>query len=256
MKLKVTLAQFYPKLGNIEENIKRHLEIINKKKSITQLLIFPELSLTGYNLMDLTLDVAQRKDSHSLLPLLKASKDIGIIVGLVELGNDGFLYNSAFYYYGGTLSHIYHRMSSSYTIDTIFGKIGLIICEDALDPTVMSLLTQDGVKILIILSNSISYGFNPDQGIPKSASIWHTLTSIYAQVYSCYVIYVNRVGFEDGLNFWGGSHIVNPRGEIVIQCPYYDEAILDVELDLDLIQVARVTDPYLREKIQRLGDVR
>jgi predicted amidohydrolase len=74
------------------------------------------------------------------------------------------------------------------------------------------------------------------------------LTSLYSQLYSCYVVYVNRVGFEDGLNFWGGSHIVNPRGEITAQCPYFEEAILDAELDLDLVPVARVTDPYIREE--------
>jgi predicted amidohydrolase len=265
MKMKVTLAQFYPKLGNLEDNLKRHLEIIDELKSKTRLLIFPELSLTGYNLMDLTLAVAQEKDSHLLNSFLEASRDIGIILGLVELGESGFSYNSAFYYYDGDLRHIHRKIyPPTYTLfdevrylskgenlepaDTPWGKVGIVICEDAWHPTIPFLLAQKGIKILIVLSNSPSRGFNPDTGIPRSASIWCALTSLYSQLYSCYVIYVNRVGFEDGLNFWGGSHIVNPRGEVIAQCPYFEESIVDAELDLDLVPVARVTDPYIREE--------
>lgn len=249
MKVKITLAQFYPKLGNIGYNLKRHLEIIQQSRSKTQLLIFPELSLTGYNLMDLTLEVAQEKDSPLLEPFLEASKDMGIILGLVELGDDALTHNSSFYYYDGRLEYIHRkRYSLPRAIDTPWGKIGLVICEETLDPIVPFLLVQKGIKIIIVLSNSPSYGFDTGTGIPRNASMWHALTSIYSRLYSCYIVYVNRVGFEDGLNFWGGSHIVDPRGEVIAQCPYFEEAVIDAELDLDLIPVTRFIGCYPGEE--------
>lgn len=248
MKLRITLAQIYPKLGNVECNIEKHIQISEKIKDKTQLLIFPELSLTGFNLMDLVPDVALEKSSESLNRLAEITKDLDIILGLVE-SDKGCFYNSAFYYSNSSLKYIQRKLFLSYPrglsqsnyffkgnaikiLDTDWGKVGILISDDALNPIGLFPFIKERIDILIIISNSLSCGFSPNKGLPKSALMWKNLVSLYAQMLSCYVIYVNRVGFEDGLNFFGGSCIVDPYGELLLSCPYYEESLADIELEL------------------------
>jgi predicted amidohydrolase len=249
MKLTVSLAQIYPRLGDIEYNIKRHIEISREVKGRSQLLVFPELSLTGSNLMDLTFDIAQKKNSILLNPLLEVSKDVDIILGLVELGEDRDLYDSAFYYSDSSLRHIHRKLFLTANrremryftggdrvevIDTRFGKLGIVIGEDLLNPISIIPLLKKGADILVVMSNSVSTGYSSTKvGIPESALKWRNLLSIYAQLYSIYVVYVNRVGFEDGLNFFGGSCVIDPYGEVVVDCPYFEESIIHIELDFE-----------------------
>ncbi len=254
MKIKISLAQIYPRLGDIEYNIRRHIEISKEVRNRAQLLIFPELSLTGFNLMDLTQDIAQERDSRLLKPILEASKDIDIILGLVELGLDKSLYNSAFYYSNLSLKSIQRKLFLSThigrpkyfesgekieVINTNWGNLGIIIGEDILNPLVMIPFIRNRVKVLIVMSNSISTGYSDSNlGIPKSSIVLKDLLSNYAQLYSMYILYVNRVGFEDGLNFFGGSCVIDPYGEVIVSSPYFEESIVDVELDLEAYKVA------------------
>jgi len=249
MKLTVSLAQVYPRLGDIEYNVKRHIEISREVKGKSQLLVFPELSLTGFNLMDLTVDIAQKKDSILLNPLLEVSKDVDIILGLVELGEDRNLYDSAFYYSDSSLKYVQRKLFLTANqrgvgyfaggdridvIDTRFGKLGIVIGEDLLNPMGIIPLVKKGAEILVVVSNSVSTGYSSGKvGIPKSALKWRNLLSLYAQLCSIYVVYVNRVGFEDGLNFFGGSCVIDPYGEFVVDCPYFEESIIHIKLDLE-----------------------
>jgi len=59
---------------------------------------------------------------------------------------------------------------------------------------------------------------------------------------------VNRVGVEEGISFWGGSMAVSPRGQIAAQAPYFEEALTPVEVDPDLLRVARQRLPLLRDE--------
>lgn len=249
MKLKVTLAQIYPRLGDIEYNIEKHIEISKRVRGKTQLLVFPELSLTGFNLMDLTPEIALMKDSKVFYPLLELSKDLDILFGIVELDRNNSIYNSAFYYSNSSLKYVQHKLflTSSWglggrgyfsagseikVLDLDWGRLGIIISDDALNPIGILPFIQKKIDMLIIISNSLSSGYSPGSGIPKSALMWRNLVSLYAQLCHSYVIYVNRVGFEDGINFFGGSCVLNPYGDVVISCPYFEETLVDVELDL------------------------
>lgn len=249
MKLGVALAQIYPKLGDLEYNIKRHIEIIKEVKEKSQILIFPELSITGSNLMDLTVDTAQTKDSSLLSPILEASKCIDIVIGLVELGEDGNLYDSAFYYSDSSLKFIQRRLFlTSYVgrpnyftggsrIDVIssrWGKLGIVIGEDILNPLVILPFIRARIKVLIVMSNNASVGYSSSgTGISKSSVDLMSLLTAYAKIYSFYVVYVNRVGFEDGSNFFGGSCVISPSGEVLSSCPYFEESVITLELDLE-----------------------
>jgi len=254
MKIKISLAQIYPRLGDIEYNIRRHIEICREVRNRTQLLIFPELSLTGFNLMDLALEVAQGKDSILLKPILEASKDLDIILGLVELGLDENLYDSAFYYSNSSLKAVQRKLfltkhigrpeyfrsgNKIEIISTNWGNLGIIIGEDILNPLVMVPFIRNKVKVLTVIDNSISTGYSTSNlGIPKSYVAIKDLLSAYAQLYSMHIIYVNRVGFEDGLNFFGGSCVIDPCGEVIASSPYFEESIVDVELDPELYKAS------------------
>ncbi len=249
MKLGVSLAQIYPKLGDLKCNIERHIEIIEEVKEKSQILIFPELSLTGSNLMDLTVDIAQTSDSSLLRPILEASKYIDIVIGLVELGEDGNLYDSAFYYSDSSLKSIQRKLfltsyigrpkyfASGNRIDFIssrWGKLGIVIGQDILNPLVILPFIRSGIKVLIVMDNNVSVGYSSSgTGISKSYVDLMSLLTAYARFYSFYVVYMNRVGFEDGINFFGGSCVISPSGEVLASCPYFEESVITLELDLE-----------------------
>ncbi|HPO82916.1 MAG TPA: nitrilase-related carbon-nitrogen hydrolase [bacterium] len=269
MKLRVHLAQFYPKLGNIEYNMEKHIEISGRAKDKADLLIFPELSLTGSNLMDLVSEVALEKNSKILNPLLEFSSNLDIIFGLVELGENNLFYDSAFYCSKSSLKYV-HRKSflssprrsggkdyfssgnNTGVLNADWGKLGFIISDDALNPVSVLPFIQKNPDIIIIIDNGLSFGFSSDTGIPKSALMWKNLISLYAQIFCSYVIYVNRVGFEDGLNFFGGSSVIDPYGETIISCPYFEESLLDVELDLQTFKSRHFNLSFDRERLESI----
>lgn len=252
MNLEISLAQIYPRLGDLEYNIERHIEIIREVRGKSQLLVFPELSITGSNLMDLAIDVAQTKGSSLLKPILEASKDIDIVIGLVELGEDGNLYDSAFYYSDSSLKSIQRRLflvsyvgrpryfagwSKIEIIDTRWGKLGVVLGEDIINPIIIPPFIKSRIKVLLVMDNDMSIGYSPSRtGIPKSSLDLRSLLLAYARLYSIYIVYINRVGFEDGINFSGGSCIISPSGEVLASCPYFEESVISFKLDLETLR--------------------
>ncbi|CAG0980694.1 partial Glutamine-dependent NAD(+) synthetase, partial [Anaerolineae bacterium] len=113
MKVTVGLAQFAPKIGDITHNLKLHLEHIQAAKAQgVNLLLFPELSLTGYNLQDLVYEVALTPDSPVFRPLLEAGAehDMDLMVGFVNTDNRARYFIAAAYLSGGKVAHIHHKV--------------------------------------------------------------------------------------------------------------------------------------------------
>ena len=114
--MKIALAQISPRLGDVEANLQKHLETIAQARAAgAEVVCFPELSLTGYYLRDLTADVAVRPAAGDPVfgPLLAASKDIAVIVGFVEETPRFLYYNSAAYLADGDVVHIHRKVCSS-----------------------------------------------------------------------------------------------------------------------------------------------
>jgi predicted amidohydrolase len=87
MKITVGLAQIYPKIGDVRANLDKHLKYIDQAdKTGVDLLIFPELSMTGYQVQDLLSEVALRptRDDATFRALLDASKHMDIMFGFVH----------------------------------------------------------------------------------------------------------------------------------------------------------------------------
>ena len=272
MSARVVLAQVAPALGDLDRNLKLHLEEIRRAiRARADLIVFPELSLTGYLLQDLVADCAQRpSDSPIIERLAKESRRIGIVAGFVEQGPGMALYNAAACFSGGALAHVHRKVylptygmfdEGRYfgsgeifrTFAAPWGRTGILICEDFWHLSSSYLLSQEGMEVLIVMSNSPTKGLDAS-GRPASRTSWLNLGSVVAQFLSCFVIYVNRTGYEDGWNFGGGSFAVGPSGKVIGEGKLFKGDRVSISLDEMLLRRMRTAYPLLRdEKLDLVG---
>lgn len=261
----MAIAQIKPVLGDFKANLGIHLENISRAgDQNVDLVIFPELSLTGYTLKDLTSDVALRSDSTDLSPLFKASKKMDIVVGAVEESDAFMFYNSAFYISHGRILHTHRKLylptygmfdegrhfATGRTLSSFgtgFAKTGILICEDAWHSVCPLLLTLKGALVIINVANGTARGVETEKQV-ASAALWERMNAFYAINHSVYFIFVNRAGVEDGVSFWGGSEIIDPFGEKIIKAPYFEEALVYADIDIDVARRARIKSPLLRDE--------
>jgi NAD+ synthase (glutamine-hydrolysing) len=267
MQLNLALAQIATKLGDVQSNLEKHLDYINRAKAEkAELVVFPELSLTGYVLQDLVPSVAHRpvEDDPVFQPLLKESRNLDIVVGFVDEDTRHRFYIGSAYLSGGRVIHIHHKLylptyamfdegrfftrgDSVRAFDTRFGRLGILICEDFWHASPPYLLWLDGADFLLFASASPGRGVNNHEKL-ESARWVESVNRSYANLFTCFVAHSNRVGYEDGLNFWGGATVFDPRGERVAQGPYFDEALTVVSLDLNQLRRTRARLPLLRDE--------
>ncbi len=269
MQVTVGLAQIQPKIGDIHANLKKHLEQIETAKAQgVDLLLFPELSLTGYNLEDLVYEVAMQPtaDDPVFGQLLQASADqnMDLMVGFVDTDQRARYFIAAAYLSGGKVLHVHHKVYlPTYTMfdegryfawgdtvqafDTRFGRVGMLICEDFWHASPPYLLWLDRADLLLFHSASPGRGLDASDRL--SSARWVQLVNqAYGSLFTDYILHCNRVGFEDGLNFWGGSTIIDPDGEIVISAPQHEEALIIQPIDLNQLRRSRNRLPLLRDE--------
>jgi predicted amidohydrolase len=105
----------------------------------------------------------------------------------------------------------------------------------------------DGADLFLFCSASPGRGINA-QPVLESARWVEDINRAYASLFTSFVVHSNRVGFEDGLNFWGGSTVYDPNGNLVARCPYHEEALSVTEIDLNQLQRTRARLPLLRDE--------
>jgi predicted amidohydrolase len=113
MHIKVGLAQIYPKVGDVKCNLEKHLDYIHKADDLgVDLLIFPELSMSGYQVQDLVPEVAIKatRDDHTFRAMLDASREMDIMFGFVHEDKRQRFYTAAAYLSGGECLHIHHKI--------------------------------------------------------------------------------------------------------------------------------------------------
>jgi NAD+ synthase (glutamine-hydrolysing) len=267
MNLNLALAQISTKLGNIPANLEKHLSFIQQAKERgADLVVFPELSLTGYVLQDLASAVACRpsEDDSVFRPLLAASRDIDIAVGFVEEDIRNRFFISAAYLSRGKVVHIHRKVylptygmfdegrffalgDRVQAFDTRFGRLGMLICEDFWHASPPYLLWLDGADLFLFMSASPGRGLGAGDALESARWVEH-VNQGYANLFTSYVVHANKVGFEDGLNFWGGSMVYNPNGQEIAKAPYYDETLLLTKMDLDQLHRTRARLPLLRDE--------
>lgn len=263
--VRVALAQIAPKLGDVPGNLRAHLDAIRRaKKAGAHVVVFPELSLTGYLLRDDVPEVAMRSGAPALEPLREASRGIDVVFGFVEEADGHRFHNAAAYLSRGEIAHVHRKLYlATYgmfdegrdfapgdrlrAFEAPHGTSGMLICEDAWHPSCAWLLAQEGAEVLFVPSAGPSRGAKPKRGV-TSVGVWSDFLRVTAQLQTSFVVYVNRVGYEDGLNFGGGSLAVDPFGRPVATLPALDEGLVVAELDAEVLRRARTAYPLLRDE--------
>lgn len=246
-----------PRLGDIKWNLQRHLEIAeDAQKEGADVVLFPELSLTGYSVRDLNAELVLNAGDKFFDPFRSASKKISIGAGAIVRDNAGGIRNAILYFEGGELKHVHYKVYlPTYGIfeeqryflpgkkveafDSKFGKIGLLICEDLWHISLPYLLAEQGAKVILAVAASptrLSGGAEIHSGYMVNSEQHKS----FARLLSVYLGFVNRVGFEDGVNFWGGSEIISPHGDAIATAKLFDEDKITSEIDLAEVERARL----------------
>ena len=272
----LALAQIAPTLGDLAQNFAVHQEKITESRAAgANLVIFPELSLTGYQLQDLAPEVAMRRTDPRLAALAKlTSGGPSAVVSFVESTDDHRLFAAAALLEGGEVRHVARKcylptyglfderrfLAAGDAIratraalggPAVAGDVGIGIgvCEDFWHPTLPAILAQDGAELLINVAAGPARGasVDADQGLGSAAS-WGTLLRATAALTTSYVAFTNRVGVDESLIFWGGSRVIGPDGVVIAEAPLFEEALLLAEIDLDEVARARSALPLLRDE--------
>jgi predicted amidohydrolase len=263
---RIGLAQISPALGDAEANLALHRSAIEKAAADgVDLLVFPELSLAGYRLKDSVPDVGLTRDSDTWKELEKLSEQVAFVAGFVEETPDHLFYNSAAYFEAGRCVAVHRktylptygmfdeqryfaRGRNIAAFDTKLGRVAILICEDMLHPSAVTIAACDGATLLIVPSVSPARGVTGEGEADSNARSWESYLQVMARSFGVWVAYCNRVGVEDGVSFWGGSEIVSPAGERLAKAAYYDEDSVTGVLSDDAVRRRRIANPLVRDE--------
>jgi predicted amidohydrolase len=269
MDCRVTLVQSNPRLGDLHANLAAHLERIEALRGASDLLVFPELSLTGYFLKDQVLELGLARDSDELARLAAAARDVSLFVGFVERTPEGRLFNAAGFFEDGELKAVHRKVhlvtyglfeeardfaagEEFRVIESKLGRFGPLICEDAWHAPSAYQHFLNHADALIVMSASPARGVEvpPPGAEPGLASqrTWDVLLAAQALLYRTYVAYASRVGWEDGVGFCGGSTVFGPEGDKLASLPALDEGEIGARLTSDDLHRARYATPLRRDE--------
>lgn len=258
MRFTIAVAQIDPVLGDLHANIEKHVNTATRAaEQGANLVVFPELSLTGYSIKDMNWDLAINPSLQfsQLQPLLDISKSISILAGGVEEDEAFRIFNSAFLFEDGHVQSAHRKtypptygmfeemryFTAGDTVQPVqskWGKLGVLVCEDLWHITLPYILAQDGAQIIIALvASPTRLGGNEKE--LQTAVVNTENHKAYARLLSSYIVFCNRVGYEDGINFWGGSTIVAPDGDIVACAKLFDEDLIIAQIDEHEVRRAR-----------------
>jgi predicted amidohydrolase len=257
MGFRAAIAQVDSRVGDLPYNVDHHLAFVDRAiREKARLIVFPELSLSGYTLRDLAADVAlDPVTSRVLMPLRTKSRKITIVAGFVESGKDHGLYNAAVCFEDGEVRQVHRKIypptygmfeegryfsrgASVRAFDSKLGRLGMLVCEDMWHLPLPYLLVRDGAEMILGLTASPTR-MGGEKDDLSNARINHEHQATYARLLSSYVLFSNRVGFEDGVSFWGGSVAYDPFGHQLARGKYFDEDLLIAEILPEEVRRAR-----------------
>lgn len=260
---KLALAQIDCVLGNVARNVEIHVGQIERAiAEKADAIIFPELSLTGYTLRDLNFEVALDPSTARVLdPVRKLSNEITIICGGVEEDKNAAVFNAAFVFEDGELIHTHRKLypptygifeemryfsrgNDLFAFDSHrLGRIGVLVCEDLWHPILPYVLAQQGAQLIVTIAASPTRLDTGDDALVTTAPQNYTTNrehhATYSRLLGVYLAFVNRVGVEDGVNFWGGSEVMQPSGEPCVVAKFFDPDICFADLDPSQVRQAR-----------------
>jgi predicted amidohydrolase len=256
---KVALAQISCQQADKAENLtKIRKTVARAKKQGAELVIFPELSLTGYVVRDEIYELAERipGPSTKIMEDVAKKNQIHLVFGMPEISakTEATLHNSAVLIGPEGFIGKYHKMYlpthsifeekryfrpgyQTAVFDTELGKLGLIICYDIYFPEVTRLTRLKGAELIVCISAS--------PGVRRS--FFEVLTVARAIENTAFLAFVNLAGIQDGLQFWGGSRLVGPSGRILVQAKYDEDDFVMGEVNYPDIRAIEAFVPTLRD---------
>ncbi len=182
---------------------------------------------------------------HNTVVVIDDRGDIAGIYRKMHIPDDPHFYEK-FYFTPGDLGYKVFK--------TKYGNIGTLICWDQWYPEAARLTALKGADIIFYPT---AIGWLPEEKEEYGKSqynAWVTVQMGHAVANGCYVVAVNRVGFEpspdgnSGIEFWGQSFVSNPYGEIIKKASVDKEEILTAEIDLKIIEETRIVWPFFRDR--------
>ncbi len=265
-KIKIALAQISSKRENKEANFQKIEKLtVKAKEQGAELAIFPEMSLTGYVVHDQFYELAETIPGPTVVKAEALAKKTGmhLIFGMPELSEktQATVFNTAVFVGPKGLIGKYRKMYlpthsvfeekrylrpgyQTAAFQTDIGNIGLCICYDIFFPEVVRLTRLNGAQLIVCISASPAV----------RRSYFETLTCARAIENTAYVAYVNLAGVQDGLQFWGGSRLVSPNGDVLAKAKYDEEDFLTCEVDFSDLRTAETFIPTLRDLRPELFD--
>jgi predicted amidohydrolase len=265
-KIKLAFAQISSKRENKEANLQKIEALTFKaKEQGADLAIFPEMSLTGYVVRDQFYELAETVPGPTVERVEALAKKTGmhVIFGMPELSEKtrATVFNTAVFVGPEGLIGKYRKMYlpthsvfeekryfrpgyQTAAFQTDLGNIGLCICYDLFFPEVLRLIRLKGAQLIVCISASPSV----------RRSYFEILTCARALENTAYLAYVNLAGVEDGLQFWGGSRLVSPAGDVLAKAKYDEEDFVTCEVDYSDLRTAETFIPTLRDLRPELFD--
>ncbi len=265
-KIKLALAQISSKRENKEANLQKIETLTFKaKEQGADLAIFPELSLTGYVVRDQFYELAETIPGPTVEKVEALAKKTGmhVIFGMPELSEKtrATVFNTAVFVGPEGLIGKYRKMYlpthsvfeekryfrpgyQTAAFQTDLGNIGLCICYDLFFPEVLRLIRLKGAQLIVCISASPAV----------RRSYFEILTCARALENTAYLAYVNLAGVEDGLQFWGGSRLVSPAGDVLAKAKYDEEDFVTCEVDYSDLRTAETFIPTLKDLRPELFD--
>jgi len=281
--MKVGVYQTNPVLLDVKTNLENTIQILEEVKAQdVDLVIFPELSLTGYFVGERYHEVALRLDSPQINQLVQATKGMAAVVGFIEESRAMNFYNSALVAVDGEILFTYRKLNlPNYGVfeeRRIFstGKhvrvfklkgfiISPLICNDLWHPSLPYLAITQKADIFITMFNSSRGSMGSEFSNIES---WNIINRFYSRVFGVYNLCANRVGCEvfknlhsddgesidtaspsvDGnpFRFWGGSEIIDPFGQPIATAALYETDVIFADISRDLVRKKRILLPYIK----------
>ena len=258
-RINIAVAQINCRVGHKKRNIdlmKKHAKQAKEKGA--DLVVFPELSLTGYLTRDLTYNLAEKIPGPSVdsLEQVAEKENLHMVFGMLEHSDKarGVIYNTAVLLGPKGFVGKYRKLQlpthsvfeekryfrPGYQLpvfETDIGRLGLTICYDMFFPEISRLLRLKGAQLIICISASPAV----------RRKFFEVFTAARAMENTVFLAYANLVGIEDGLQFWGGSRIVAPSGHIIAQAKYDEEDLVTGEVDYSDLKRIETFVPTLRD---------
>ena len=264
---RISVGQWCPVLGRLDANITKLKDSVERAADDgSEILVTPELGLTGYLLKDLTPEMAMSVNDERLAEVAELSRRVPLVVGFVERGDDGQCYNSAGFWEDGGLVHVHRKISlptyglfdegrffargdTVRTFPTRLGQLAILVCEDLWHPSTALLAALQGAVGLLVASAAPGRGISGNAAELDSRVTWKELVRVFGHLLGCWVAWSNRTGFEDGVYFTGGSMVLAPTGDApLVEGDYFAEGTWTAELDRSTVDRARTGSGVLREE--------